>query len=216
MLSYPFALEQVQQAVSPLSSERVALIAALGRILAADLLAPHPMPPFDQSLMDGYAARSRDTRTATTAKPVRLSLGPTLTAGETLQQPVVPGQAIRIMTGAPIPPGVDAVIRLEDAVIQDHVLVLEQPLRRGQFIQRRGDEVRPSTVLCRVGEQLTPQRIGMALALGLAEADVVRPPRVTFVAPGDELLPPGAPLQPGKKWCSNLYALESRAREFGV
>lgn len=215
MLSYQLALEQVRQAVTPLASERVALPAALGRILAADLLAPHPMPPFDQSLMDGYAARSRDTRTATAAQPVRLPLGPTLTAGETLQQPVAPRQAIRIMTGAPMPPGVDAVIRLEDAEIQDNILVVEQPLRRGQFIQRQGAEVRPSALLSRVGDRLTPQRIGMALALGLAEAEVTRPPRVAFVAPGDELLPPGAPLQPGKKWCSNLYALDSRARELG-
>ena len=215
MLSYHLALEQVRQAVAPLTSERVALTAASGRILAADLLAPHPMPPFDQSLMDGYAARSRDTRTATAVQPVRLPLGPTLTAGETLQQPLTPRQAIRIMTGAPMPPGVDAVVRLEDAVIEDHALVIGEPLRPGQFVQRRGAEVRPSTVLCKVGEPLTPQRIGTALALGLAEAEVVRPPRVAFVAPGDELLPPGAPLQPGKKWCSNLYALEARARELG-
>ncbi len=215
MLSYHLALEQVRQAVSPLTSERVALPHALGRVLAADLLAPHPMPPFDQSLMDGYAAHSRDTQTATLAAPVRLPLGLTLTAGETLQQPVPPLQAIRIMTGAPMPPGVDAVIRLEDAVVEDNTLVLEEPLRQGQFVQRQGAEVQPSTVLCKVGERLTPQRIGMALALGLAEADVIRPPRVALVAPGDELLPPGAPLQPGKKWCSNLYALDARARELG-
>jgi len=215
MLSYHLAVEQVRRAASRLTSERVALTAASGRILAADLLAPHPMPPFDQALMDGYAAHSRDTLTATLAQPVRLPLGPTLTAGETLQQPVPPRQAIRIMTGAPMPPGVDAVIRLEDAVLEDNTLVIGEPLRRGQFMQRRGAEVEPSTVLCKVGERLTSQRIGMALALGLAEADVVRLPRVALVAPGDELLPPGAPWQPGKKWCSNLYALAARARELG-
>ncbi len=215
MLSYHLALEHVRQAVSPLASERVALTGATGRMLAADLLAPHPMPPFDQSLMDGYAARSQETRTATAAQPVRLPLGPTLTAGEILQAPVAPGQAIRIMTGAPMPLGFDAVIRLEDASVEDHTLVIEEPLRQGQFIQRRGTEVEPATVLSNVGERLTPQRIGMALALGLAEAEVVRTPRVAFVAPGDELLPPGAPLQPGKKWCSNLYALDARAQALG-
>ena len=215
MLSYQLALEQVRQAVAPLPPERVALTAALGRVLAADLVAPHPMPPYDQSLMDGYAARSRDTRAATAAQPVRLPIGPTLTAGEAMQQPVSPRQAIRIMTGAPAPPGIDAVVRLEDAVIEDHALVLREPLRRWQFIQRRGAEVQPATVLCKAGERLTPQRLGMALALGLAEAEVARSPQVALVAPGDELLPPGALLQPGKKWCSNLYALEARARELG-
>lgn len=215
MLSYRLALQHVREAVSRLTSESVALTAASGRILAADLSAPHAMPPFDQSLMDGYAARSRDTRKATAAQPVQLTIGPTLTAGATLQQAIMPHQAIRIMTGAPVPAGLDAVIRLEDAEIQDHALVIGQPLRRGQFIQHRGAEVRPSTVLCRAGERLTPHRIGIALALGLAEAEVVRLPRVAFVAPGDELLPPGAPLQPGKKWCSNLYTLDVRARELG-
>lgn len=215
MLSYSLALQHMRQAVSRLASESAALTAASGRVLAADLLAPHAMPPFDQSLMDGYAVRSRETRSATASQPVRLAIGATLTAGETLQQAIPPRHAIRIMTGALIPDGLDAVIRLEDAELQDHALVIEQPLRRGQFIQPRGAEVRPSTVLCRAGERLTPQRIGMALALGLAEAEVVRTPRIAFVAPGDELLPPGAPLQPGKKWCSNLYALDVRARELG-
>jgi molybdenum cofactor synthesis domain-containing protein len=94
-------------------------------------------------------------------------------------------------------------------------LVIRQPLSFGQYVQRRGAEVRPHTVICQAGEVLTPQRIGMALALGLTTAEVVRTPRIALVAPGDELLPPGAPLQPGKKWCSNLYALELRARELG-
>jgi molybdenum cofactor synthesis domain-containing protein len=215
MLTYRQALEHVRQAVSPLPAERVALTAALNRVLAADLLAPNAMPPYDQSLMDGYAVRSRDTRTATSAQPVRLPLGPTVTAGETLQQPVPPRQALRIMTGAPMPPGVDAVIRREDAVIEDHALILGEPLQRGQFVQRQGAEVRPSTVLCKAGERLTPQRIGLALGLGLAEAEVIRRPRVALVAPGDELLPPGTPLQLGKKWCSNLYALDARVGELG-
>ncbi len=215
MLSYHLALQHVRDAAPRLPSESVDLTTASGRVLAADLSAPHAMPPFDQSLMDGYAVRSRDARAATTSQPVRLAIGPTLTAGETLQQTIVPHQAIRIMTGALIPAGLDAVIRLEDAEIQNHALVIRQPLRRGQFIQHRGAEVRPATILCRAGERLTPQRIGMALALGLSEAEVVRTPRIAFVAPGDELLPPGAPLQPGKKWCSNLYALNVRARELG-
>jgi molybdopterin molybdotransferase len=119
------------------------------------------------------------------------------------------------MTGAVIPEGTDTVIRLEDGEIDGETLVVRQPLSRGQYVQRRGAEVRPHTVICQAGEVLTPQRIGMALALGLATAEVVRPPRIALVAPGDELLPPGAPFQPGKKWCSNLYALELRARELG-
>ena len=139
----------------------------------------------------------------------------TVTAGETWSDAVTSGQAIRIMTGAMIPDGADAVVRLEDGEADDHVLVLRHRLRRGQYIQRRGDEIQSDTVICRAGQRLTPQRIGIALALGLETADVVTSPQVALVAPGDELLPPGASLEPGKKWCSNLYALDVRVQELG-
>jgi molybdopterin molybdotransferase len=105
MVSYQDALERMLKVVQPLASERLPLTAAYGRIVATPLVASHPMPPFDQSLVDGYALRSSDTRTATPAQPVRLMLGQTLTAGEHLEQPLGPRQAIRIMTGAPVPPG---------------------------------------------------------------------------------------------------------------
>ncbi len=214
MVPYQHALAHLLRTVHPLTGERLPLTVSAGRTLAAALVAPYPMPPFDQSLMDGYALRSADTRSATAAKPVRLPLGPTLTAGETFCHPVAPRHAIRIMTGAAIPAGTDTVMRLEDGEVDD-MLVLRQPLARGMYIQRRGAEVRPRTVICKAGERLTPQRIGMALALGLEHADVIRQPRLALVAPGDELLPPGASLQPGKKWCSNLYALAVRAQELG-
>src|SRR5437660_1552607 len=100
MISYQQALEIILRGVRPLASECVALTAASGRILAMPLVAPHNMPPFDQSLVDGYALRSRDTGTATPEQPVRLALGQTLTAGESLEQPLAPRQAIRVMTGA--------------------------------------------------------------------------------------------------------------------
>jgi len=166
--------------------------------------------------MDGYAVRSADTRPATTEHPVRLRLGHTLTAGETLRQPLPPHQAIRIMTGAPLPARADAVIKLEDGDVHEHHLVICTPLSPGVHIQKRGAEVRHHTVILRAGELLTPQRIGCALSLGIDHAAVVRQPRVALVAPGDELLPPGAPLQPGKKWCSNLYALELRTQALGA
>jgi molybdopterin molybdotransferase len=98
----------------------------------------------------------------------------------------------------------------------DHdVLVVRRALAPGISIQRRGAELRRRTVVLRAGERLTPQRIGTALSLGSSTVEVTRRPRVAFVAPGNELLPPGAPWQPGKKWCSNLYALELRAQELG-
>ena len=216
MLSYTQAVQTILSNLpQPLQTERLALTEAAQRILSRALTAPHDMPPFDQSLMDGYALRSRDTRDASPERPARLTLGATLTAGKYLAQPLQPRQAVRIMTGAPMPPGADSVVKMEESEVAGNELVVRQPLGRWVNVQRCGDEIRRHTVVLPRGERLTPQRIGTALALGLAEVDVIRRPRLALVAPGDELLPPGAALQPAKKWCSNLYALELRAQELG-
>ncbi len=215
MISYQQALEMILRVIQPLASERLPLTAAYGRVVATSLVAPYAMPPFDQSLVDGYALRSSDTRTATPAQPVRLALGQTLTAGEHLEQPLGPRQAIRIMTGAPVPRGANTIVKMEESEVETGVLVMRQPLPHGLYVQRCGAEIRRHTVILRQGERLTPQRIGVALALGMDSVEVIRRPRVALVAPGDELLPPGAPWQPGKKWCSNVYALDIRAQELG-
>ena len=216
MISYEQALETILGNLPKMPrQEWLPLTTACERVLSRAVTAPHDMPPFDQSLMDGYALRSRDSREAAPGQPARLNLGATLTAGEFLEQPLLPRQAVRIMTGAPIPPGADAVIKMEDGDVDSGRLVVQRPLERWEHVQRRGHEIRRGTVVLRPGERLTPQRIGTALALGLADVEVAQRPRVGLVAPGDELLPPGAPLQPAMKWCSNLYALELRARELG-
>ena len=212
MLSYAQALQAILGNLPQTPpAERLPLTAACRRVPSRAVTAPHDMPPFDQSMMDGYAVRCRDTRAAAPGQPARLALGPTLTAGEYLERPLPPGQAVPIMTGAPVPRGADAVIKMEDGDVEGGRLVVRRPLDRWVNVQRRGDEIRRRTVVLRRGECLTPQRIGTALALGLAEVDVARRPRVALVAPGDELLPPGAPMQPAMKWCSNLYALVLRA-----
>ena len=200
MISYAQALQTILcNLPQPPPEEQLPLTEACQRVLSRAVAAPHDMPPFDQSLMDGFALRSRDTREAAPGQPARLRLGATLTAGEFLEQKLLPGQAVRIMTGAPIPPGADAVIKMEDSDVDSDRLVVGRPLRRWANVQRRGREIRRGTVVLRRGELLTPQRIGTALALGLADVDVARRPRVALVAPGDELLPPGAPLQPANE-----------------
>ena len=165
MVSYQDALERMLKVVQPLASERLPLTAAYGRMVATPLVAPHAMPPFDQSLVDGYALRSSDTRTATPAQPVRLALGQTLTAGEHLAQPLGARQAIRIMTGAPVPAGANTVVKMEESEVEAGALVIRQPLPPGLYVQRCGAEIRRRTVVLRQGERLTPQRIGVALHL---------------------------------------------------
>ncbi|MDE0205360.1 MAG: molybdopterin molybdotransferase MoeA [Candidatus Tectomicrobia bacterium] len=216
MIGYAEALQTILCSLPQTRhEERLPLTAACQRVLSRAVAAPHDMPPFDQSLMDGYALRSRDAREAAPGQPARLTLAATLTAGEFLEQTLLPLQAVRIMTGAPIPPGADAVVKMEDSEVDGDRLVVHQPLGRGENVQRRGREIRRATVVLGQGERLTPQRIGTALALGLAHVHVARRPRLALVAPGDELLPPGAPFRPAKKWCSNLFALVLRAQELG-
>ncbi|MCZ6873431.1 MAG: molybdopterin molybdotransferase MoeA [bacterium] len=216
MIAYRQALDLILAATERLPQEHLPLTSAQHRIVAEALVAPYDSPPFDQSLMDGFAVRSAATRSATPEAPVRLPIGRTLTAGDALHQSVAPGQAIRIMTGAPMPAGVNAIIKVEDSETEDGELVIRYPIAQGMYVQRRGAEIRRRTVVLRQGERLTPQGIGTALSLGIDMAAVVKCPRVALVAPGDELLPPGAPLEPGKKWCSNLYALALRARDVGA
>jgi molybdopterin molybdotransferase len=215
MLHYQDAMARILQDIQPLASEALPLTTASGRLVAASLVAAYPLPPFDQSMVDGYALRSQETCTATPTRPVRLRIAQTLTAGAGLAPPLAPQQTVRIMTGAPVPAGANTVIKMEDSDVDADALLVRHPVERGLFVQRRGAEMRQRTVLVRQGERLTPQRIGVALASGLDRAEVIRRPRVALVAPGDELLPPGAAWQPGKKWCSNIYALELRAQALG-
>jgi molybdopterin biosynthesis enzyme len=215
MLHYRRALGIILSAIRPLTAEHLPLATANDRILAANLIAPHDMPPFAQSRMDGFALRHTDTQAARPNSPVRLPIDTTLTAGEILHSSVPPRQVIRIMTGASMPRGVNTVVKMEESTVEAGELVIHQPLPEGVYVQRRGAEIRRGTIILRAGERLTPQRIGTALSLGIDAVEVVRRPRLAFVAPGDELLPPGTPLQPGKKWCSNLYALRLRAQELG-
>src|SRR5262249_2575629 len=128
---------------------------------------------------------------------------------------LAPRQAVRIMTGASLPPGANTVIKMEESTVEAGTLLIPQPLPRGLDVQRCGAEIRRRTAVLRQGERLTPQRIGVALSLGMDSVEVIRRPRVALVAPGNELLSPGAPWQPGKKWCSNLYALDIRVQELG-
>ena len=148
MIGYTQAVQTIIRNVAqPPPEERLALTAAGQRVLSRALSAPHDMPPFAQSLMDGYALRSRDSRAATPEQPARLTLGATLTAGEYLEQPLKPRQAVRIMTGAPIPPGADAVLKMEDSAVEGGDLIIRQPLDRWVNVQRRGDEIRRHTVV---------------------------------------------------------------------
>lgn len=208
-------LERVLATVAPLRRvEAVRLADAAGRTLAASVDARVDLPSFDNSAMDGYAVRRADVATADDA-PVVLDVVADLPAGSGGEVTIGPGQAARIMTGAPIPAGADAVVPVErtDAGTE-RVAILAAP-RPAHHIRRRGEDVHAGDRVLGAGIVLDARRIAAAAAAGLAELTVAAAPRVAVVATGSELVEPGAPLGPGRIHDSNSLLLAALVVEAG-
>ena len=193
----------------------VDLLQADGRVLAADCIAPLQVPPLDNSAMDGYAVRSAEVAQAGTALPVSQRI-PAGQVGTALQV----GTVARIFTGAPLPPGADAIVMQEDCTVLDDGRVrfdaVPQP---GQFVRRAGQDIALGSTALQAGLRLTPAALGLAASLGLAQLPVTRRPRVALFSTGDELALPGsiAPqdLPPGHIFNSNRYVLASLLQRWG-
>lgn len=193
----------------------VDLLQADGRVLAADCIAPLQVPPLDNSAMDGYAVRSAEVAQAGTVLPVSQRI-PAGQVGTALQV----GTVARIFTGAPLPPGADAIVMQEDCTVLDDGRVrfdaVPQP---GQFVRRAGQDIALGSTALQAGLRLTPAALGLAASLGLAQLPVARRPRVALFSTGDELALPGsiAPqdLPPGHIFNSNRYVLASLLQRWG-
>jgi len=198
---------------TPLPIAYVPLGQCLGLVLAEDIRAPHPVPSFANSAMDGYAVRAEDATTA----PVRLEVVGHLPAGRAPAFVVGKGQAARIMTGAPMPPGADAVAVLEATRAIDHATVeLLEPVRTGDNVRLPGEDLPEGSVVLEAGTLLGPAQLGVAASIGLASLPVRRKPRVGVLSSGDELAGPGdAPLEPGRIRDANRPALLALAEESG-
>jgi len=211
MPTYEEARSIILESVAPLGAERVETGRALGRTLAEDVVAPWPLPLCDNSAMDGYAVRADDCR-----GPARLRITGYLPAGGTASVGVGPGCAVKIMTGAPIPPGCDAVIPFEEtSVADDHVVVKAQVTVR-QHIRFRAEDVREGDVVLREGTPLRPAEISMLASLGKAFVPVYRTVRVAVLSTGDELIELGEPPSPGMIVNSNSVAVAAAVRETGA
>lgn len=216
LLTVEKAQAAVLEHIAVIGVERVPLPQALGRVLADHLLAPHDNPPWDNSAMDGFALRHDDIREASAAAPVALAVIEDIPAGRVGQKAVGPGQAARIMTGAPIPDGADTVIQVEDTRGGgDRVEVLDPP-HPGANIRRRGEDMREGEILIEARTECGPGEIGVLASAQQTFVPVCRRPTVAVLSTGDELVEIDEPLGPGKIVNSNSTALAALASACGA
>jgi molybdopterin molybdotransferase len=193
----------------------VPLAEATGCVLAENLVTPIDMPPFDNSAMDGFALRSRDTLEATPAQPVRLALDGVAFAGNTSRRRLRSGHARGIMTGAPVPAGADTVLPRELAALDGDELVVSTPLPAGRHVRRRAEEARRGAALVVPGTPVVPGVVAVAATAGRARLRVYRKPRVAIVATGNETVPPGGRLRHGQIYDSNSAMVAAMVRHGG-
>jgi molybdopterin molybdotransferase len=201
----------ILEQIAPLGPERVPTLAAAGRVLALDCVAPWDMPAWDNSAMDGFAVRASDCA----AIPASLAVRGYIPAGETADAPLEPGCAIRIMTGAPIPPGADAVVPIEETEDGDATVRILEPVKTGQHIRFRGEDVQAGQVVIPAGTPIRSPQAGMLASMGKGMVSVHRHPTVAIVSTGDELLELGEPPAPGMIINSNSIALAAAVTEAG-
>jgi molybdopterin molybdotransferase len=198
-----------------LEDERVPLLEAIGRVLSEDVIAEHDQPPFDRSPLDGYAVRGEDTTHASEGGPIPLEVIDEVCAGHISTQEIKAGQAIRIMTGGPMPKGSNGVIKQEDTDEGMATVTIYKGIKANQNYCYAGEDYKAGSVLIEKGALLTAYHVGLLASNGMTQVGVKRRLRVGLISTGDELIEPGSPLGPGKIYNSNLYTLGARLKELG-
>lgn len=209
-------LDDVLRVVEPLSPLDVTLLDAHGCILTEDVTSPHPLPPFDNSAMDGYAVRASDVAAATDWSPVVLPVVGDVAAGSETPYTVQPGLCVRIMTGAPIPPGADAIVPVEWTDGGVASVTITRAAEEGRHIRRAGEDLGVGSVVLSAGSHLGAPQVGLLAAVGRERVHVRPRPRVVVLSTGSELVDPGQPLTTGKIPDSNSTLLTAAAQEAGA
>jgi len=208
------ALKMTLSSVHPLPTIQVALLDALNLALAEDVLAKVDSPSIDASLKDGYAVISKEVKGATREKPVHLELTDVVAAGESRDVQVVPNTTVRILTGAKIPPGANAVVAEEHTFAEKDSITVFIDAESGRNILPKGTDVSAGKVVAAKGTVLTPGLVGILAAAGHKQATVVRSPKVAVISTGNEVVAPGQPLPEGKLYASNMTTLGGWCRRY--
>lgn len=186
------ALQWLDGQLAPLPAESIPLLDAYGRVLAQDIVSQVDVPGFPRSMMDGFAVQATDTQGATPYNRLALTVTGESLPGREFDGVVTPGVAVRIMTGAPLPGGADAVLPVEKVELEGPQIQVLDEVSPGKNVGRRGEDIRSGTIVLAAARRLRPQDLGVLSSIGVADMPVVRRPRVRIVVTGNELLPPGS------------------------
>jgi len=216
MIDFEDASKKVLSRARQMEPEFIPLIKALGRVLAEDIKAREPIPPFRKSTMDGYAVRSEDLADLSDEHPVVLDVIEDLPAGKISKTRLKDGEAIRIMTGAAMPENADAVVKVEDTEKKGKKVVIRSQVGPGDNSGEAGEDVQKGELVLQQGQVIGPSEVGMLASLGIAKVKVTKKPVVAVIPTGDEIVEPGRSLPAGKIRNSNGYALFSLAAQAGA
>lgn len=216
MISVEEAIEIILKEIRPLGTEKVDIINSLGRVLAEDIYSGHNIPPWDNSAMDGYAVRAEDVSDASQENPAILTVLEDLPAGYMARNEIKRGEAIRIMTGAPMPKGADTVVIVEDTEQAEGKVKVYKPYKKGKNIRRAGEDVKEGALVLPKGSIISPASVGMMAGVGRSFVHLYQRARVAILATGDEVVDIDEEIEEGKIINSNSYTLASQVRECGA
>jgi molybdenum cofactor synthesis domain-containing protein len=215
------ALEEAQRAIQAqfkpvfLGEEDAVLLEAYNRVLSQDVVSTLDIPPFNRSTVDGYAVHAEDTFGADENQPATLKVIGAVSIGEEPKLTIAPGEAVEIVTGAPIPEGANAAVMIEDTEREDSDLHVFTPVKINENVMKKGSDIKQGAVVLKKGQVLGSSEIGALAALGLTSAKVLRIPMVAVLSTGGEVTDPGKPLPPGKIYDINAYGISTAVIESG-
>ena len=215
LTSLEIALEKLFSQIPLNPIEEIDVRKSINRVLACDIVCDIDLPPFDRSAMDGYAIKAEDSFNASPKNPKKIKLVGTIEIGESSNLKLNKGEGIKISTGAPIPEGADAVIKIEDSEIEEKLINIYVSLPPGKNISKKGEDIKKGTPVLSKGTELKAEHIALLASLGFNKIEVRTKPKISIFSSGDELLEPGEILQPGKIYNSNTPMISALVNLYG-